>query len=241
MSTQDPRPSTTGLEASGRGRRRGIIAAAAAVLAAVLVAVVIGLSGGNDDGSAPAAASSSPAPSTGAGATASDSAATTAPPESEDAADEDREEPAPDAAEPVSAEGEQLPPVLPEVPLDAEASPDDGVVLTVPRIEAIQGAAEGPGNVAGPAVRVTIRIENETGDPLSLDGVAVNMFHGEENTPASPLEDRTRQPFVGDLPDGEAAEGVYVFSVPADARDLVSVELGYRAGAPRAVFSGPVR
>ncbi|WP_324276037.1 hypothetical protein [Blastococcus brunescens] len=55
-----------------------------------------------------------------------------------------------------------------------------------------------------------------------------------------PLDDSSRQPFVGELPSGESAEGVYVFGVPADARDSVTVELGHRAGAPRVLFAGSV-
>ena len=40
------------------------------------------------------------------------------------------------------------------------------------------------------------------------------------------------------LPYAEAAEGVYVFSLAEDARDLVTVSVGYQAGAPFMVFTG---
>jgi hypothetical protein len=41
---------------------------------------------------------------------------------------------------------------------------------------------------------------------------------------------------------GQSAEGVYVFTVPvpADARDQVTIEVGYEAGAPLLQFTGPV-
>ena len=37
-----------------------------------------------------------------------------------------------------------------------------------------------------------------------------------------------------------SGEGVYVFSVPTDVRDRVTLEVGYQAGAPLLLFTGPV-
>ena len=44
--------------------------------------------------------------------------------------------------------------------------------------------------------------------------------------------------FGGVLQTGRSAEGRYVFSVPEDARDVVTVTVGYAAGAPFLVFTG---
>jgi hypothetical protein len=136
--------------------------------------------------------------------------------------------------------GYEPPPALPAVPLDAVAEVGNGIVATIPGIEAVQSTARGPGNIAGPALRVTVRITNGAGEPVSLDGVAVNMAYGPTATPASPLDDPSQRPFRGVVDPGGAAEGVYVFQVPTDARDSVTIEVGYRAGASLMLFTGPV-
>lgn len=219
-------------------RRRALLAAVAVLVVAAVVALVVVLAGGDGDGRAAAVAGpSTPAETTDAGAPPSEPAESAEP-----AAPDEGQEPA--AAEPAPAEATQdageLPPALPAVSLDTPVTVPDGLVVGLPRIEAIEGVGQGPGNVAGPALRVTVRIENTSGASVPLDGVTVNAYHGSGLTPASPLEDPSRQPFAGDLPGGEAAEGVYVFRVPSDARDAVTVELTHRADAPRVLFAGPV-
>jgi hypothetical protein len=211
-----------GPDVDGRGRRLLAVAAAAAVLVLVLVLVVVG---GGDDGS-PAGADRTAASSTSSAPTSADTATT---PTAESAA------PSP---APAGGAGE-LPAALPAVGLEEEVVVE-GLTASLSSVEAINGSANGPGNVAGPAVRVTVRLANRSTAEVSLETVAVNLFHGAGTEPASPLEDPSQRPFTGSVQPGEAAEGIYVFSVPAGDRDPVSVEVGYRAGAPRAVFTGRV-
>jgi hypothetical protein len=133
---------------------------------------------------------------------------------------------------------DELPAELPAVALDGRAEAGNGVVALLPSIEAIQGTGTGPGNIAGPALRVTVRLENGTAESMSLDSVAVNVYYGAERTPASPLDDPSSAPFHGPLAPAKSADGVYVVRVPADARGDVTVEVGYRAGAPLLIFNG---
>jgi hypothetical protein len=146
----------------------------------------------------------------------------------------------PSPSGPTSAAAD-LPKALPEVPLTSPGPVGNGVVISLAGIQGIQGAATGPGNIDGPAVRVTVRVHNGTSGTISLGGVAVNMYYGADRTPASPLDDSSRRPFDGQLAAGRSADGVYVFTVPAGARDHVTVEVGYQAGAPRVLFTGAVR
>ncbi|UOX99770.1 hypothetical protein [Blastococcus sp. PRF04-17] len=201
-------------------RRLLLLAAAAAVLVAALVALVVVLGNDDDEGTTNAAAT---------GATSSSARDTSV-------------IPPPPTPTPTGPTGnvDELPPALPEVALDAPAAVGNGVVATLPSIESIQGTAVGPGNVAGPALRITVRIENGTDEPIWLDGVAVNTYYGEDRSPASPLDDPSRRPFGGRLESGASGEGVYVFSVPTDVRDLVTIEVGYQAGAPLLLFTGAV-
>ena len=218
---------------TGRSRRQLLFGVGGAVLVA-LVALVLVLTvggGGGDDDTAAAAtpgATSSAAPATPPEATPTAPGETVAPPPST---------PTPTGP---TEDVDEPPPSLPEVPLDAPAAVGNGVVATIGSVEAIDGTAVGPGNIAGPALRVTVRIENGTPGALSLDGVAVNLSHGAERTPASPLDDPSQVPFVGTVEAGATAQGVYVFSVPAGVRDLVTVEVGYQAGAPLLLFTGAV-
>jgi hypothetical protein len=112
------------------------------------------------------------------------------------------------------------------------------VSVSLTDVEAIEGTASGPGNVAGPALRVTVRIANGTAGPLSLDGAVVDLAYGGDRVPASSLEDLSRVPFSGELRPGGEATGVYVFTVPEEARREVTVSVGYQPGAPYAVFTG---
>lgn len=203
-------------------RRRRLVVAGAAVLVALVALVLVLVTGGGDD-DAPAAAAATGAPST----TGAPEDATIAP-----------LPPTPTPTGPTE-HVDQLPPSLPEVALDAPAAVGNGIVATIASVEAIDGSAVGPGNIAGPALRVTVHIENGTAEAVSLDGVAVNLYYGTDRTPASPLDDPSGAPFTGMVDPGATGQGVYVFSVPTDVRDLVTVEVGYQAGAPLLLFTGP--
>ncbi|OMQ16485.1 hypothetical protein A7K94_0202175 [Modestobacter sp. VKM Ac-2676] len=236
--TEDAPPSGEGRdEAVPRSplRRRRVLVSAGVlvVVVVVVVLVLVGLTREDDAGpatgrgEAAAPTSSGSAPSGAAPVGAEPTGAVEAP------------LPTPDPSGPTQ-DVTELPPALPEVPIDGTSEVGNGLVATLPAVEAIQGTAVGPGNVAGPAVRVTVRLDNGTDDAVSLGGTAVNMYYGPERTPASPLEDPSRRPFGGVLAAGDTADGVYVFSIPADARSTVTIEIGYEAGANLMLFSGPI-
>ena len=213
-----------------RRRRLLLVALALLVVAAVVVLVVTGGGGSSSSADRRPAASSSSAPATG-------SAAGSTAPASGSAGSASPLTPTPTGPTSNADEG---PAALPAVALDASAAVGNGVVATLPGIEGIQAQATGPGNIAGPALRVTVQITNGTNQSVGLDGVAVNLYLGADRAPASPVDDPSMRPFTGALAAGQSATGVYVFTVPADARDAVTVEVGYQAGAPLLEFTGPV-
>ena len=206
--------------ASPAARRRGtvLVAVAGAALLALVTSVVVWAGG---SGESPTAAGATPTAST-------DPTVPWTPP------------PAPPTPEPTGPtdNAEALPPALPAVALDETAEVGDGIAASIERIEAIEGSGTGIGNIGGPALRITVRIVNGRAAPVSLDAVDVTLAHGGELTPAPPLEDPSRAPFSGTVAPGENAEGVYVFSIPPDVRDAVTVSVGYQAGAPFLVFTG---
>jgi hypothetical protein len=212
--TKGPAP-----DASPGRRRVLILSVAAVVLVAAIVALVLVLNRDNGTPNTSAASSTS---------SARDTSVIPNPPT-----------PTPSGP---TENVDQLPSAAAEVPLDSPAAVGNGVVATLTAIEPIQGTANGPGNVAGPAIRVTVHVENGTSEAITLAGAAVNMYYGADDTPASPLDDSSARPFGIDMiAPGQSADGVYVFTVPDDQRDDVTVEVGYEAGAPLLLFSGPVR
>lgn len=223
-------PRHTDAAPAAPSRRRRLVAGAAALLCAALAVLAVLAGRGGDDGGTTAAPATAPATATGTASVPTEvvrPTGTVPPPP-----------PTPEPTGPTE-DAAALPPSLAPVALTEEAAVGNGVTATVEDLEAVQGSAQGPGQVAGPAVRVTVRIVNGTGAPVSLDAVAVDVTSGPGATPASPLEDVTAAPFSGTVGPGDAAVGVYVFTVPADQRDAVTVAVGYQAGAPYLVFTGP--
>jgi hypothetical protein len=133
--------------------------------------------------------------------------------------------------------------VQPPVPFTAEAplGPADAteVVVRVTALEAVEGTAQGPGEVGGPALRATVQIENRTAETLPLISTVVNLTFGPDNTPAIGLSGPGAASFPQEVAAGQTATGVFVFNVPVDQRDLVRVWVDYRLEVPVVVFEGP--
>ncbi|GGD00132.1 hypothetical protein GCM10011512_28720 [Tersicoccus solisilvae] len=94
------------------------------------------------------------------------------------------------------------------------------------------------GEIAGPAVRLTIQATNRGSEPVNLDLFVVNAYVGPELTPAGNVTQPGGRPFTGTLAPGADATGVYLFSIPTDQRGRVRVTVDYRAQEPRVVFEG---
>lgn len=114
----------------------------------------------------------------------------------------------------------------------------NGVTVKVTSIARVKLAAEGPGEVAGPGIRVNLAITNSSGADISLDTAAVNLFYGAAKTPASPAVS-TDKSFSGTLANGSTATGVYSFAVPAGANPIV-LQVSYTSNEPVVVFAGKV-
>lgn len=220
-STASESAAPEGAAAAPQRRRPPRWALAAAALVVLLLAGLLVLLGtrGNDGGDA-AAASTAAAPSS------------TEPPFTPP--------PSPETPEPTgpTEDADALPPSLPEVALDQTAAVGNGITASIASITGVTAEGGEPGDIAGPALRVTVRLDNGTAESVSLDGVVVNAYYGADRVPGSPVSDPAEAPFTGTVQPGATAEGVYVFRVPEAYRDLVTIEVGYQAGAPLLVFTG---
>lgn len=123
-------------------------------------------------------------------------------------------------------------------PLDDTATPASGIEVRVSDVESVQGVAQGPGEIAGPAVRVSVEVINKSDEGVAMDLALVNVYYGSDRTPATALSGPGLAPLTGSIPAGKSATGAYVFSVPEDERDQLTVEFSYSTDAPTVVFSG---
>lgn len=130
---------------------------------------------------------------------------------------------------------------MPPVGLDSEADRPDGVVIALKKIESIAGEAKLPGEIAGPALRLTVTIKNGTNSDLSLDSVVVNGYRGAKQIPLEMLTSPGGSPFTGTLKPGEQAEAVYIFAVDGTHRSDVTFTVDATPGQPAAVFRGDAR
>jgi hypothetical protein len=209
-------------------RRRGWLAAAIVV---AVVGVVVWLAARDSDSEPTQTTPTQAAPTD---ATPTEGAST-------EAAPTETTEPVPsESLSPGSRETVPVEPAetKPAVALDATSSFSRGLVARVTDIEAVNGEARGPGEVAGPALRVAVEIRNDTGRAESLAGTVVTVAYGRDPAPGVSLSGPGVRPLAGSVPAGGAATGRYVFGVPLDQRDKIQVTISLRASLPTVVFEG---
>lgn len=125
---------------------------------------------------------------------------------------------------------------LPPVPLATPATAG-GIAVTLANLESVAGEAVGPGQIAGPAVRVTVVLRNTTGAAVDVGAVVVDLRDA-AGTSASPLSGNGATPFTGSVAPGQSVTGVYVYSLAIADRRAISVAVTYSTAAPVAVFTG---
>lgn len=210
-------------------RRWWWIGGAAAL--AIVVIIAVGVANGWGSGS-PAAEDADPTPSASASASPAPSASgSPAPSESPSTAPEEEGDDVPPAAEPR--------PTAPPVGLDQPAQPAEGVRVSLASIVPISGQASVPGEVDGPALQISVDVENLSDDEALTDTMIVNVYYGPERTPANILvSPRTDLPVS--IAPGETAKGLYAFTVPEAARGQVLVEVDLSLDLPVVLFEGAV-
>ncbi|WP_426625430.1 hypothetical protein ACPPVW_05040 [Leifsonia sp. McL0607] len=112
-----------------------------------------------------------------------------------------------------------------------------GLTANVTSVEAYTATATRPGEVSGPAVKVTLKLVNDTGSDFPVSTATVNAYYGSASTPADPVQgDSASKPFTGTLKPGATATAVYVFTVPSADSGDVTLTLSDKAGAQLVVF-----
>ncbi|WP_353648550.1 hypothetical protein ABLG96_17200 [Nakamurella sp. A5-74] len=111
------------------------------------------------------------------------------------------------------------------------------VTAQIVSLKAVTGVANGPGEIAGPALSVTLRVTNGSTKAIVLDGVGVTLTDS-TGGPTSTLAGPPSAPFTGTLAAGDNATGSYVFTIAADKRRPIKLSLSYSTEAPTVVFAG---
>lgn len=130
--------------------------------------------------------------------------------------------------------------VAPAVEIGVASKPQSGVTATVSNIEAVDGKAQGPGEISGPAVRFTVTLNNAGTTAVDGNAVIVNVDSGKDHVPALVLSGPGAVNFPATVGPGEKASGTYVFLVPNDQRDDVRIFFNYKVSSPIAAFEGAV-
>ena len=110
--------------------------------------------------------------------------------------------------------------------------------VRVVKMEAVQGTADGPGEIAGPSVRFTISIDNTTGKRVALSDTVVNAYYGADAIPAIQLLGPGGEPFPKSVQDGGSASGIFVFNIPSEQRGDVRVTVDTSVKNPVIAFEG---
>ncbi|TDW29960.1 hypothetical protein [Cryobacterium psychrophilum] len=220
--------------------RLGWIAVASAVIVLiVLTTAVVRANTAAQESLRPAASATptpgraSPAATSGATPSASPEAPNTATPVAPDP------ETAPPVTAPPTVPGDAAPPVeQAPVSLTDSAAAVTEVVFSLGALKAVDGVAQGPGEVGGPAVRFTLTVRNDTAATVSLAATIVNFYAGADQAPAGQVFQPGGVPLPREVKPGQTATGTFVFVVPQSDRDQVKITVDYSVGVPLVVFQG---
>lgn len=215
-------------EQTSQPRRRWVIWAAIGAALVLIVGIGTGIALTRD---APAISGSSPSPS------ASETPTTTPTPGSSETPSAS---PSPSAAPEIIVDEFGRETQAP-VPIEQPADPVKGMTVSLVSIEAIAGEAAGPGEVSGPAIRVTVSVANQTDEDQTLQFAIVNAYYGANLTPANTFQSTGgADPLIGSVAQGKTATGVYVFSVPESQRGNVRIEVDINPDLRVVLFEGAV-
>jgi hypothetical protein len=123
---------------------------------------------------------------------------------------------------------------LPAVAVGVPSPLAEKLTATVTSVEPMKLKAQGPGDVAGPGVLVTIEIRNDTSQAVNLDLIAVNAHYGKD-TPASPNRGAPGPTLSGTVAPGQSKTGRYGFRVPDGPTGTIVIDIQH-SGSPNVVI-----
>lgn len=122
------------------------------------------------------------------------------------------------------------------VKLDKPSKTGTGLTAKLTMIKAIDAKAQLPGEIAGPALALTVEVTNTGAKTADLSAVVVTVLDSDE-APGGEMTSDPAKPLKGKLGAGKTARGVYVFTVDKSKRNPVTVTVSI-SDAPVLVFNG---
>lgn len=123
------------------------------------------------------------------------------------------------------------------VPLSRKVEVDGKVQLSLAALRSVHVAAHGPGEIAGPALAVTVRVVNDSRRRVDVSHSSVNVI-GADGQVGEPSSEAPAHPFTGSVAPGHSAEATYVFRMSDSVRRRVDIYVSYAPAAPVAHFHG---
>ena len=218
--------------------RRAVLLVAAVVVLVVAVVLVVTLSGGGS--------TVTPVPSGAASNTEGPSGSTSSPPSSA----------GPSSAGPTRTTGSKSATAKPTgtasttggnpkpqttrspVPIHTPAQVKKGLTAAISKLEAVKGDANGPGEIAGPAIRFVLTLTNTSDATVPLDTTVVNAYYGKAETPATQLEKPGGAALPASVKPGGKATGTFIYSIPTKQRDDVLITVDYSVDVSLIAFRG---
>ncbi|MFP7760251.1 hypothetical protein [Marisediminicola sp. LYQ85] len=124
-----------------------------------------------------------------------------------------------------------------EVSLDEAAELPSDVIVEITETRRETVSANTPGEIAGPAVIVGLRVVNDTASDLDLGSTVVSLV-GADGTLGQPTTAGPADPFTSIVSAGNSAEATYVFTDAPSG--VITLSVSYAGGAPIALFTGDV-
>jgi hypothetical protein len=123
------------------------------------------------------------------------------------------------------------------VDLDKPSDAGDKVSVRLTKLASIDAKAEGPGEVAGSALAVTVLVRNASSKAVDLNAVVVTL-EGADQAPGGLITTKPAAPLDGQLAPGKSRSGVYVFTVAPDNRDPVTIAVTLAGGGTVLLYTG---
>jgi len=213
-----------GGDAAVRARRTRVLVGGGVAVAVIVIAIVVGVVAAQTGASDAGAPTSAATPGSTTSASPSSTASAPTPSGTDTSAPTD-------APEPERA-------TLPAVPLDGTADVPSGPGVRVTAIEAVEGEAVVPGEIAGPALRVTVEVDNTTEDAIDLRTATVTLSYGDPLQFGNPISKPAGAAFPDSVEPGQTASGTFVFEVPTDQRGRVLISVDLSIDDPIVAFEG---
>jgi hypothetical protein len=124
------------------------------------------------------------------------------------------------------------------VPINTKAEVKKGLTAAISKLEAVKGEANGPGEVAGPAIRFVLTLTNSSDAAVPLDTTVVNVYYTKAEIPASQLEKPGGAPLPASVKAGDKATGTFIYSIPTNKRDDVLITVDYSVDVSLVAFRG---